>query len=52
MTDRVALFTGGSRGIGFAVAERLLADGASVCITARKADGLADAATKLGTRIG
>lgn len=40
MTDRVAVVTGGSRGIGSAVAERLLADGASVCTTARKADAL------------
>ena len=38
MTDRVALATGGTQGIGFAVAERLLADGASVCITDCKAD--------------
>ena len=48
MTDRVTPVSGGSRGIGFAVAERLLAGGASVCTTARKADGLAEVATKLG----
>lgn len=45
---RVAIVTGASRGIGFAVAERLVAEGARVCITARKADALAEAVEKLG----
>src|SRR5215475_13922963 len=45
---RVALVTGASRGIGFAVAERLVAEGARVCITARKPEGLADAVEQLG----
>lgn len=45
---RVALVTGGSRGIGYAIAARLLADGFAVCITARKPDGLEDAAARLG----
>ena len=45
---RVAIITGASRGIGFAVAERLVAEGARVCITARKADALAEAVEKLG----
>lgn len=48
MTDRVALVTGGTRGIGLAIARRLLSDGLSVCITARKPDGLAQAAEQLG----
>ncbi|MGA8852263.1 MAG: SDR family oxidoreductase [Aeromicrobium sp.] len=45
---RVAIVTGASRGIGFAVAERLVAEGGRVCITARKPDALAEAAEKLG----
>ena len=32
--------TGASRGIGFAIAERLIAEGANVVITARNPDGL------------
>lgn len=37
---RVAVITGASRGIGLAVARRLVAEGARVVITARKPDGL------------
>lgn len=48
MTGLVALVTGGTRGIGLAIARRLLSDGLSVCITARKPDGLAQAAEELG----
>jgi len=43
-----ALVTGGSRGIGFAVAEGLATEGAAVGIVARDADGLATAAGRLG----
>ncbi len=45
---KVAIVTGASRGIGLGVAERLVADGAQVLITARKADALAEAAASLG----
>lgn len=46
--DRVALVTGGSKGIGYACAERLLADGFKVAICARNADEVAAAAGRLG----
>jgi len=45
---QVALITGASRGIGLAVAQRLVAEGARVCLTARKAEPLAQAAAELG----
>ena len=47
-TGRVAIVTGASRGIGLAVAQRLVAEGARVCITARKPEALAEAAAALG----
>lgn len=45
---RVALVTGGSKGIGYACAERLLADGCYVAVCARSQDEVDAAATKLG----
>ncbi|KAJ0399274.1 hypothetical protein P43SY_001858 [Pythium insidiosum] len=45
---RVALVTGGSRGIGFAIARQLHRDGWRVAITSRDAARAADAAAKIG----
>ena len=45
---QVALITGASRGIGFAVAQRLVSEGARVCITARKQPALEAAVAELG----
>jgi len=45
---QVAIVTGASRGIGFAVAQRLVAEGARVCITARKTEALEQAVAELG----
>ncbi|MCD9197210.1 SDR family oxidoreductase [Aeromicrobium wangtongii] len=45
---KVAIVTGASRGIGLAIAERIVAEGGRVCITARKAPALAEAAESLG----
>jgi NAD(P)-dependent dehydrogenase (short-subunit alcohol dehydrogenase family) len=47
LTGRAALITGGSRGIGYAIAAELLSRGASVTITARKPDELGAAAEAL-----
>ena len=44
---KVALVTGGSRGVGFAIAKQLLKSGAKVAITARGTDRLEDSREKL-----
>jgi 3-oxoacyl-[acyl-carrier protein] reductase len=48
LTDRVYLITGGSRGLGFATAQCLVADGARVVLAARDADRVAQAVEALG----
>ena len=45
--DKVALVTGGSRGIGLMIAEGLVRAGARVYITSRKADACAEAEERL-----
>ena len=46
--NKVAIVTGASRGIGLAIARRLVDDGARVVITARKPEALAVAVESLG----
>ncbi len=50
LKDRVFLVAGSSRGIGKAIAQGLLAEGARVCITGRDRDALAGAAAELDRR--
>ena len=50
LKDKVALVTGASRGIGKRIAAALAAEGARVCICARGADALAEAAADLASR--
>lgn len=45
---KVALITGASRGIGLAVAARIVAEGGRVAVTARKPEPLQEAVTALG----
>jgi 3-oxoacyl-[acyl-carrier protein] reductase len=46
--DKVAIVTGGSRGIGHAIAQRLVSAGAKVCVTGRDPERLANAVAQLG----
>ncbi|GAA2527856.1 MULTISPECIES: SDR family oxidoreductase [Streptomyces] len=48
LSGKVALITGASRGIGYGVAEALVARGDRVCITGRNEDALKEAVEKLG----
>jgi NAD(P)-dependent dehydrogenase (short-subunit alcohol dehydrogenase family) len=48
MADQVAIVTGASRGIGFAIAQRFVTQGGRVAVTGRDADALAAAVKELG----
>ncbi|WP_269857160.1 SDR family oxidoreductase [Streptomyces sp. RPT161] len=47
-SGRVAIVTGASRGIGYGVAEALVARGDRVCVTGRNEDALKEAVDRLG----
>ena len=51
LTGRRAIVTGGSKGIGLAVAAELLAEGATVAICSRSAAELSEAASSLGGNV-
>jgi NAD(P)-dependent dehydrogenase (short-subunit alcohol dehydrogenase family) len=52
LDGKVALVTGGSRGIGRAIGTRFAESGANVMLSARKPDSLADAASQMGALAG
>jgi NAD(P)-dependent dehydrogenase (short-subunit alcohol dehydrogenase family) len=52
LTGRQAIVTGGSKGLGKAIAAELLAEGASVAICSRHGDELAEAAAELRKAVG
>jgi len=47
LTNKAVAITGGSDGLGFGLAERLLAEGASVAICSRREEGVRSAVAKL-----
>ena len=47
LTDKVAVVTGSSRGLGLAAARALVADGCRVCLSARGEERLAEAAVEV-----
>lgn len=48
LQDKVALITGGTSGLGFATAQRFVAEGARVFITGRRQDALDAAVARIG----
>ena len=48
LSAKTAIVTGASRGIGFAIAQRFVAEGAKVCVTGRNAEALDEAVADLG----
>ena len=52
LDGKVALVTGGSRGIGQAIALAFARSGANVMITSRKEDGLVASAGEINARLG
>ncbi len=52
LTGKVAVVTGGSKGIGYAAAHRLAAEGAQVVIAARRESDLAEAVAAIGEETG
>ena len=52
LRGKVAVITGGSTGIGLAVAEGLAAEGVDLVLAARQADRVSDAAAKTADRFG
>ena len=50
LKGRVALVTGASRGLGFAMARALAENGAKVIVNARDPAALAEAAQKIGVK--
>lgn len=47
LKDKVTIITGGTQGIGYAMAERFVQEGAQVIVTSRDQDRAEDAATRL-----
>ena len=52
LTDKVALVTGGSRGIGFAIAKILSENGATVVITSKNSEKIKQAEAKISNSFG